>query len=61
MNNIRGANIVILKQPIIEKVENNYKNLLYPITVDIWSQKKNLEVKKFQPMLQIIKPARRNL
>lgn len=40
MNNIGGANIVILKQPISNKPENNFDNqLTYSITTATQSQK----------------------
>lgn len=32
MNNIGVVNIIILKQPIVEKVKNNYKSHIYPIS-----------------------------
>ncbi len=60
MNNIGGANVVILKRATVEEVEGDYKSHTYPITTTTWSQKKNLEVKKFQPTLRVIKPAGRN-
>ena len=32
MNNIGGANVVILKRPIVEKVDSNYESHIYPVT-----------------------------
>lgn len=60
MNNIRGANVVILKWPTVEEVESDYESYTYPVTADTQSQKKNLEAKKFQPTSRVIKPAGRN-
>ena len=37
MNNIGRANIVILKRPIVEEVESDYKSYIYLITVTTWS------------------------
>lgn len=45
--NIEAANIVILKQPTVEKVDNNFENHIYSIIATTQSQKKNLEAKKF--------------
>lgn len=60
INNIRGANIVVLMRPIAKKVEHDFKNYVYSITAATWSQKKNLEAKKFQPTLRVTKPVERN-
>lgn len=60
MNNIGVANIVILKQPMVEKVNSDYESHIYPIIAAIQSQKKNLEAKKFQTTLCVIKPVGRN-
>ena len=60
INIIEGANVVILKQPAVEEVNSNYESHIYPVTAATQSQKKNLEVKKFQPMSRITKPAGRN-
>lgn len=32
MNNVRSANVIILKQPIIKEAEDNSENYIYPIT-----------------------------
>lgn len=45
----------------MEKLNNNLKNHIYPITATTQNQKKNLETKKFQPILQDTKLAERNL
>lgn len=60
MNNIERINVVILKQPTVKEVDSNYESHIYLITTATRSQKKNLEAKKFQPMLRITKPAGRN-
>lgn len=60
MNNIRGANVVILKRPTVKEAESDCESHIYPVTATTWSQKKNLEAKKFQPTLRVTKPARRN-
>lgn len=60
MNNIGGANIVIMKQPIVEDAKSDYESYIYLVTSATWSQKKNLEAKKFQPMLYITQPVIRN-
>lgn len=40
MNNIRSANVVILKQPTIEEIKDNLDNQsTYPITTATQSQK----------------------
>lgn len=51
---------MILKWPIIENVDYDLKNNIYLIITIIQSQKKNLKAKKFQPILQVIKPTGRN-
>ncbi len=61
MNNIGGANIVILKRPTIEEAEDNAKDYIYLVTAATRSQKKNLEAKKFQPTSRITKVVGRNL
>ncbi len=61
MNNIWGANVVILKRPTIEKTEDNTEDYIYPVTAATQSQKKILEAKKFEPTLRITKAVRRNL
>lgn len=35
MNNIKRANVVILKQPTVEKAKSDYKNYTYSVTVAI--------------------------
>lgn len=60
MNNIGVANVVILKQPMVEEIDSNYESYIYHVTVATQSQKKNLEAKKFQPMTHITKPAGKN-
>ena len=60
MNNIGGANVVILKRPTAEKADHDSENHVYPITAATRSQKKNLEAKKFQPTSRVTKPAGRN-
>lgn len=60
MTNIGGANLVILKRPIVEEAEHNSKSYTYPVTATTQSQKKNLKAKKFQPISQVTNPARRN-
>ena len=60
MNNIGGANVIIMKRPIVEDVESDYESYIYPVTAATRSQKKNLEAKKFQPTLGVTKPAVRN-
>ena len=60
MNNIRVANIVILKQPTVEEADDNLEYLpTYPINTATRSQKKNLESKKFQPT-RVIRPVGRD-
>ena len=61
MNNIGGANVVILKRPTIEEAEDNVEHYIYPVTTGTRSQKKNLEAKKFQPTSRITKAVGRNL
>lgn len=60
MNNIGGANVVILKRPTVEEAESDHESHTYPVTAATRSQKKNLEAKKFQPTSRITKPAGRN-
>ena len=60
MNNIGGANVVILKQPKVEKADDNVESYTYPVTAATRSQKNNLEAKKFQPISRVTKPAGRN-
>lgn len=45
MNNIGGANVVILKRPMIEEAEVNDKNYTYPVTAATQSQNKTLRPK----------------
>ena len=60
MNNIEGANVVILEQPNVEEVDDNLKYPpTYPINAATQSQKKNLESKKFQPT-QVTRPVERD-
>lgn len=40
MNNIRKTNIIILKQSIVEKIDNNYMSYIYFNITIIQSQKK---------------------
>ncbi len=47
INNIGGANVVILKRLTIEEAEDNAEDYIYPVTSSTQSQKKNLEAKKF--------------
>ncbi len=61
INNIGGANVVILKRPTIEETKNNAKDYIYPVTSVTRSQKMNLEAKKFQPTSQIRKTVGKNL
>ena len=61
MNNIGGANVVILKRPTIEEVKDNAEDYIYPVNAATKSQEKNLEAKKFQPTLRITKAVGRNL
>lgn len=51
MNNIRGINSIIIKQLIIEKSDNNFENHIYLMTTATRSEKKDLEAKRFQPIL----------
>ena len=60
MNNIGGANVVILKRPTMEEADNDLEDHTYPVTAATRSQKKNLEAKKFQPTSRVTKPAGRN-
>ena len=61
INNIGGANIVILKQPNVEKADDNLEYpLMYPINAIIQSQKKNLKSKKFQSTSRVTRPAGRD-
>lgn len=60
VNNIGGANLVILKQPTVEEADDNPKDHTYLVTAATYSQKKNLEAKKFQPILRVTKPEGRN-
>ena len=61
INNIGGANDVMLKQPTIEEAEDNAEDYIYPVTSSTRSQKKNPEAKKFQPTSQITKVVERSL
>ena len=61
MNNITGANVVIIKRPTIEETENNAEDYIYPVTPSSCSQKRNLEAKKFPPTSRITKAVGRNL
>ena len=50
MNNIGGANVVILKRPTVEEADDNLEyHPTYPINAATRSQKKNLESKNFSP------------
>lgn len=60
INNIGGANIIIMKRPKVKDENSDYESYIYPVTSATWSQKKNLEAKKFQPTLRVNKPAVRN-
>lgn len=40
MNNIKKTNIIILKQSIVEKIDNNYMSYIYFNITIIQSQKK---------------------
>ncbi len=61
MNNIGSANVVILKRPTMEEVEDNTEDYIYPVIAATQSLKKNLEAKKFQPTSRIPKAVERNL
>lgn len=60
MNNMGEVNVIILKWSTIKEVKSDYESHTYPVIIATWSQKKNLEAKKFQLMLRDIKPAGRN-
>ena len=64
MNNIGGANVVILKRPTVEEADNNLENHTYPITAATQSQNlartKISGLKIFQPTSQVTRPATRN-
>lgn len=63
MNNIRGANVVILKQPTMEEAENHFEyHPKYSIIAATQSQKL-VEPKVFglKQTLRVTKPARKNL
>lgn len=40
MKNIGGVNVDIIKRPIVEDAESDYKNYIYPVTAFTQSQKK---------------------
>ena len=65
MNNIRGANVVILKRPTEEEIEKDPKNYLYPITTVTRSQNsappKVPRTRNSQPTSRVTKPVERNL
>ena len=60
MNNIGGANVVILKRPTVEEADSDCESHTYPVTAATRSQKKNLEAKKYQHTSRVTKPAGRN-
>lgn len=61
MNNIEIANVSILKQLIIDEIDSTYESYIYPVIAATQNLKKNLESKKFQPILCAIKPVKKNL
>ena len=65
MNNIVGANVVILKWPTVGKADNYLENHTYPITAATQSQNlaptKVYGSKNFQPTSKVAKPAAENV
>lgn len=45
---------------MLKKTESDYKNYIYPVTTTIWSQKKNLEARKFQLISNVTRPSWKN-